>query len=308
MARTKRGQAPRPKGLANNVKLVEDLCGVSDPFCKHAYGAKSPDAVHAATIGYTLRHSGTLTTSTIVPQSLIFFRASVSSENIYRNQTLAASSFPATTQTNIGVGTHPSFVQRARIVSAAVRVWPVYAMTASQGVMSVIPINDDDALFDGAAHTFADLQSSSDAHLGKMEEFQFNLTPLHDGALDFKEVSNNITVTGDVQDWTSLLLIADGTATTLYLAWEIVIHYEGIVDATDGHAIGNLESKQDHVGLVKHFMIEQAHKWGGIYIGARSKVHAALKSGASSFLKGVSFQGGMMAGLYTAGRLLPFVL
>jgi hypothetical protein len=150
-------------------------------------------------------------------------------------------------------------------------------MTASSGTMSVIPISDDDALFDGSAHDLTDLYSTQGAQIGKMREFQYNLSPMEDEYTFFKPTSNNITVTGNDQDFTSVLVVIDGSANTLYMAWEVVIHYEGIVTATSGSALGTLSNNNPNNSLIKTYQTRMARLYSGFKSGPTELVHRTLE-------------------------------
>jgi hypothetical protein len=247
---------------------------------------KLPEPSPAPTIGYTLRNSGTLTTGAAGAAAL-FIRASTSAFNIYRNQTLAGTNFPAETQTNIAVGTHPTFVERARVVSSGIRFWPIHAMTASTGLMSVVPINDDDALFDGVVHSFADLKSTQGVCVDGLKEGAFISAPLENEYTFYKPTSNNITVTGNDQDWSSVLILIEGSASTLYLGWEVVTHYEGIVSATSGSAIGGAQAPTLMQKAQAVYQKVYANTWGGLHQGSRDKISALIKAKAMAYAKTV---------------------
>lgn len=286
MPNKSRRKQPRRNTGGYNAKLVEDLCSVSDPFCEHAYGAKAPDPTRAPTVGYTLKAAGTLVTSASAPIDYFFVRASRSSLNYIEIGTGLDTDFPATSSLTESVGSHPDFIEKTRVVSAGVRLWPVYAMTAVQGLLSVIPINDDKALFDNAVHTLSDLQSTQGSSIGPMKEMQFNLSPLENEASFFQSTSTSGSVAAIEQDWSSVLIALTGTASTEFMAYEIVIHYEGIVSSTSGSSLGAMSPNSTNSKLVREYMYNMASKWGGLIYGQRQNavkvLIGAAKAAASS--------------------------
>lgn len=295
-------RAGRKNGSAlSTTQLTHRLCSVSDPFCQHSYGAKQPESAPATTIGYTTRATGTLQTSNAGNDLVwLYFRASTSLCNVAVQQPITGTKqFDLQTLITSNMGAHPSFVERTRVVSAGIRLWPIYAMTSLQGTMSVIPINDSAALFDGANHAYSDLLSTQGATVGKMCEFQYTLTPVEDEYTFFKTADATQTVANVDQDWTAVLIGLEGAANTTYMAYECVIHYEGIVSATSGSAIGSMKPETAFEPIVKRYQREAAAAYGGMVDGTRHQVEAILKRKA----KAMAAWGLRRAGTAVAGYL-----
>jgi hypothetical protein len=234
--RARKTQAPASKapGMVPNMeKLTRDICAATDPFCDAAHGAASPFGTKLVTIPVSLRGFDTIT-SNVNGDAILLFRCTTSTigytavvNNNFTTAVLVSS-----------VGTFPSFVSQARIVTAGVRWWNIIPATAGGGTIGVVAISEMADLMDGVQHTSAQLNATSGVVISDLRTPGAFIFQSRD-EIKSREFSNISTSTGILDSgFNGLALTIAGPVSQKILAYEWSFNYEVVLDPSQGVAVG----------------------------------------------------------------------
>lgn len=214
--------------------LIHSVCGLTDPFCEHANGAKYPDDSSVRTLPWTFRTRGSLASSSsgdvaalIFPQLMYYPLAFP--ETTSGSTVLLWADFAAAT----ALGTPSGY----RIVSWGLRLRNVTAPLYASGMVHLrswpikdgIDMQDVDCLsYNATTSNSTPLQDVKDLiyigeHTDQMPQVFY--TPSLDGLN---------TANADTRGFVPLTVYVSGApASTTVLEYEIVIHYELTFVPTD---------------------------------------------------------------------------
>jgi len=279
-----------------NPKAVSSLCSITDPFCPHSRGAKSPYGSTPNTVTFSVRNTASATTGA-AGDAFRYFRPN---ESIYNSIALATanSTFPTTAAMTGAMANFPTWVDEVRIVSAGIRWWCVLPDSATGGVTTVIPIDDDSKIINSAPITNSAFQTYPDSiNLDIREAGAYICPPLVDMA-EFRPTSTSTASFGDCQ-FGSVLLYFSGPATTKAIFFEEIINYEATLnfEVTNGSITGKLVEENN---LLKSYY-QKAARWAGLHIGNQPQVEKALRDKAKYFATEVLKTGARFA----INKLLP---
>ena len=275
----KRRSAPRRKGYSSlSTKTVNDLCAVSDPFCKHAKTV-APYGTNSYTIAFQKKTVFNVTTSAY-GSSYSLFRASESIYN-YHTQSPVSSDFVGISAYDAGLGTYADLVADVRIVSAGLHWHSLLPSTSTGGNLVIIPVADDNQLLDGNNHDFEDLYNSPGTIVTDIRDPGTYVLPVGDKTMarKFKTKVQNGNVITDMGH-EAVLLYTEGPASTNVLTFEFVINYEGIIDTTISNM--SLGSPQVPRPLAIQYAGEVAN---GYFQGALQRTQKSMKERAIAYAR-----------------------
>lgn len=258
---------------------VHELCAVTNPFCDQAQGAPSPYGASTFTVPYTNRVVGSFTTGAS-GEGYIAVRATPYATN-YINSAEASTTWAIRTGYDTAVGSPPSFISEARVVSAGVRWWPINAMTSARGTTVIVPMPDCSGFFDGTAPSLLEMVNSPQVHVCSIDdEGCYIMGPQSPDSRDFIE-AGAATPTDTQTGFDNVLIAVTGAASTTYLGFEIVINYEGLVDTTQSFIGGQQHAPKS---LATAFF-KNSRLWSGYVQAGLRQLDDITKGKASKFLK-----------------------
>lgn len=273
------------------------ICSVTDPFCKHAEGAKSPFGSRQQTVSYTIKGFVDLTTPASGLVSILF--RPVCGQFGFLFDTPATATWTAAASYANDSGAHPSFVEQARLVSGGIRWWDTIPATSGGGSVAVVPIPDDNELLDGAAHSWASLQNSPDVELTNIRDqgaYVFRMVDVPK-AQEFTDINN----TGATQNngYEAVLLNVTGPASTKVLIVEWCLHFEGVIDVTQSLRAGRVQ-RPISLGLSAQSVSRSGYFFGNEHV-VSEKLKMQAKALALRLLKAGAKKAGQAALTYAFG-------
>jgi uncharacterized protein YsxB (DUF464 family) len=272
--------------------LTSQLCNVTNPFCETAAGAVSPYGASTFTFPYTNRTVGSFSTGAS-GEGYILVSATPNANNLIISPE-ATTTWGSRTGFNAPVGAAPAFIAEARVVSAGVRWWPINAMTSARGTVVVTPIPDT-AVFFGSTRNLNEMINSAQVSVVSIDtESAYVMGPQSPDARDFIPVGSptNSKNTG----FDAVCIAVTGAASTTYLGFEVIINYEGLIDATASFIGGAQPSPKP---LAQSFF-EAAQKWSGYAEGTVKFLDKIARSRAAQFVRQQMFNyvpGGRIANI-----------
>lgn len=127
-----------PKAPTNIKPHINSVCGLVDPWCEHARGAKYPDESSARTLPFTIQYSQTLSTNAAGSLAFIFVPRIASDSGQINTATVTAVDV-ATSGLNFDatIVAPLAGVQKYRIVSAGVRIKRISPDLTTSGMLYV---------------------------------------------------------------------------------------------------------------------------------------------------------------------------
>jgi hypothetical protein len=270
-------------------KATSYFCSVTDPFCKHANGAKSPYGSRQQTVSYTIRGVVDLTTPASGLVSILF--RPVCGLLGYQFDTPATTDWTVPASYTQSSGAHPNFIEQTRVVSAGIRWWNTIPATQGGGTVVVVPIPDDnDIVGFGGSIPWSSLHNSPGVEITDIREA---------GSYVFQQVDvpkaqefTDVTSSGAPQNngYESVLLNCTGPASTRVLFVEWCLHFEGVIDVAQSLAGGRIE-RPIPLGI----QAQQNFK-GGYFEGQLSRVSMQIKNFARKHAKQTAIYGAKKLG------------
>lgn len=271
---TNSGSAARVKALTN------ELCGVSDPFCKHAR-VVSPVGTRANTITFSMKESITITTDADGFKFFALRAVGSSASQSLKDSYNASGDFPATSAWQSSTYTFPSYVSDLRPVSAGVRWFSLLPSTSTGGTVWTIPISDDKMLMDNAVHSAANLYNSPGVVQSSIREPGTYVLPLQDASqLVTFVASSTSTSTYTDHPFGDVLIRFSGPASTNVVQLEYIINYEGLIDSAG--SANNFGVAHPERPIPLQYLKSVV---GGYVAGSADKVEKTLKDKAFGFAK-----------------------
>jgi hypothetical protein len=230
-AKKKRSAAkPKPSSPAPNsakaqatAKLAHQVCALTDPFCTHAEGAKWPSESSGPTVTYSATRRGYLSSGT---QGWGYVLFCPSQWSTFTLQTYAATTdFPVVAAPSAELTAELTAVvgnsESVRLVSAGITVWDVAAATANGG--SLIS-----SCFAGTAPvgtTYSNgTPTGTDRYYGdRRAGMSWTSRPVKSTSRNFQDCATSYVAQ---EDWQSILIQANGTASSILCEFQVICHYE----------------------------------------------------------------------------------
>lgn len=214
---------------AHTKRLAHEVCGLTDPFCSHAYGAKYPDDSATRTLPWTAHKINTLTSGPTGEITGIF----LPNYNYFSLHHCATTAGIATPGALFPDATSPTDIQQFRIVSAGLRIKAVCAPLYASGMVH-IRIGDLQkaasygptfmpALFGGAESLDIPLQDCKDVTIMCPRTAQPRGNFYLPGVITPGSVATDWTAPGFAPVTVS---VSGGPTDVAVLSIEYVIHYE----------------------------------------------------------------------------------
>ena len=240
----KRSTKPKPPPPARksgpSAALVSHLCGLTDPFCTHANGAKYPDDSSARTLAYQYHGRTTINSDANGAASMLFLPNYVYQPFVSGTVVAGVTTWGAMTTS----GGTVSGVEKFRIVSMGIRLRRISPPLTSSGMVRVRTI---------AAELGTTFQSMDCASYARSESMDIALQDCSCVSIIFAHSSQmpqrfylpaDVTPDTGVINWTSpgflpVTVAIDGApASTGMLDVEFFVNYEFTFD--EGSAMGLL--------------------------------------------------------------------
>lgn len=225
-----RGNPRRPRTMPSGMSVREHgalhskTCGILDPFCPHAYGARLPNAMGVITVPMSFRTFINFTTSTTQAVGFFFNPAWNCG---YATATSVGGTLTDPTLSNFAVGgtAFSSIFSQGRVVSAGFIVRNATPYNSVEGLLTFQPT----IVTGGATRTGADFADLRTTVMGVTKGMEVAVISARRGlgSIDFVDamsVSTDLPVP-DYQGW---MVYAAATTTVQTYSIEIVIHIEGI--------------------------------------------------------------------------------
>lgn len=221
--------------------LVHKVCGLTDPFCTHAIGAKLPDGSNARSLTYPLHLSTTMATDSLGNASMIFVP-----NYLYAPFTQASviTGVVATYSDPLVLGSRLANVSGYRITSFGVKLRGISAPLTTSGTLAIRGFGQKAGAQLGTTSTvgFA-VDWYEDVSLRKADEVCIIARKL-DGTSDFFSSVLETTPSSDLTDWVSpgwgafQVSVVGGPASVNVLTAEIFLNME--VTFADGESLALL--------------------------------------------------------------------
>jgi len=248
----KKANNPPPQALASTPRrrrrnrnanggvpreLVSRVCGIVDPFCDHAMGAKYPDDSSTRTLPYTMRTLAYLSTDANGDGGFILLPQY--SYNPYTN--MATGTLPnVTTWGNFNTSGAPGIagVDSYRIVSIGVKLRNIVAPLSSSGIVSLRTFpHTSGANLEPLNYTTYNCSQSGNVALQHCKEY--TIVVPHTAQMPqvfYKTADDSASVAGwNAKGFEPVTIYVSGAAaSTNVLAIETVIHYELTFDDSSG--------------------------------------------------------------------------
>jgi hypothetical protein len=274
------------------VALVRDICAVTDPFCSHAVGAKSPHGSKVVTVPIRMKGIIQMTTSAGGEATMIFSPRVA----VHTYYSAAAGAVPAVSAFDQSTGAFPSFVSEARVVSSGIRWWNVLPATAGGGSVVAFPLTDTDTILTDGAST-AEMTNITGSHISDIREpGEFTFSPVEVTSRDFIVPSTGAIGTTSNSGWDSVGLTITAGASSVALNVEYVIHYECTIDSVSGNSLGQPSPARPVLIAAQELMNSIA-----VRTGTRETIHRMIKDKAYGVAKRLLSSGASAAANY----LLP---
>lgn len=216
---------PRPR---ITVRDVQNVCGLTDPFCAHANGCKYPDDSSAKTLAYTY-HTRTTVSTTAAGDAYLLFAPQYGNAPFTQAATIVA---PSTVLTwdNFAVYSPIANAEAYRIVSWGLRLKRICAPLTTQGMVLVRSMQQES----GQHFQPIDLSSFSRSEvldLPLQDAKPITIVGKHSSQRPeaFYQVNTDAAavVDWDARGFTPVTInVVGGPASTAVLDIEIIIHYE----------------------------------------------------------------------------------
>jgi hypothetical protein len=278
----------------NNVSaaLIDEMCSVSDPFCKHAIGAKHPAGTSTQTVTFYSDQLYPVVTNSD-GEAVVFIRPS-SDTDVAAFPTVAGNNYTVPAAFSIGV-LAPDYISTCRVVSAGVKYLPNIAATSQPGYLAgKLFMNDEDVL--GVTETAIELSVHADFadRANKGFTYVFPSADEH----EFKPVkvsgANNESSNGILGFYVNSV----PSSTVGFV--RIVVHYECEIDRLDGAhmATFGMGSKSPHNPFLWQWYRQQAT--AGFSALRDSEFANGVKQSAAAFARA--------AGVYTVRKGVQYAV
>jgi len=289
---TRRQRRPRRKNANSHAQMVKHVCAVTDPFCEHAEGAYSPWGSNQRTVPFTFRGYSAFG-SGAGGDAIIYFGAE---RDEYLCGASTTTTFAPAGVLPVQVGTTPSFITQARLVSAGIRWWTPIAATSAGGAIAVIPITDPVALLATSTTTAEFTNTPGTVITDLRQPGTFVFSPRE---LTYREFGTMgaTTTAPTTEDFNGVVLAITGPASSdvIIVQWEY--HFEGLLDTTVGLSLGRQVKPKPHVNQI----LGMLDNMFGHYSGSPNSVSRMIYNKASSAVGALIRQAGSAA----ISRLLP---
>lgn len=208
------------------------VCGLIDPFCDHARGAKYPDESSSRTLAFTAQWNQTLTTNATGYSSIIFSPRFTSD----------GSGMTSTTTVVAGVATSVNFApasvallsgaSKYRVVSAGVRLRNISPLLTASGVVNIRSYSDPScsAL---TSYTIDNCQAAQVRNVSVVDCKDVHLIAEHSSQLpQIFYVPTTTSIAADTGSGFCPMTISinGGPASTATLYLEFIVHVEFVFD------------------------------------------------------------------------------
>lgn len=229
---------PRPQGQPKSSvprALVSRVCGLTDPFCEHANGAKYPDDSRTRTLAYSRRSRGSISSLPDGTGAFLFypiydFQGVSYPATSSGDQVLTWTNFPATSY----IGNASSY----RIVSWGVRFRNITAPLSSSGMVHLRGWgNIEGASFDGVSTRSYNASSALDTPLQDAKDIVYVGEHTSQMPQAFYSVNSDAAnVAGNTAHGFNGLTVylAGVPASVDVLDYEMVVHFELVFETSDG--------------------------------------------------------------------------
>jgi hypothetical protein len=168
------------------------------------------------------------------------------------------------------------------VVSAGIRWWNMAAMTTSQATIIVCPMPDDGGgWMDGNVHTLDEIVNSPGVTISSNREAGgYILGPVSATEVtEFQPAGTAGSASPVSNGWDSVIIGVRGQGSTLYIGFEIIINYEGMVSNVDSFIGG---TKHRPKPAATNFF-KEAELWAGYVKGAAHEIDRITQGRARQY-------------------------
>lgn len=227
-------QPTKPRVSPHEINLV---CGLTDPFCKHAFGAKYPDNSNTRTLAYTRHGRQTIMTDFQGTGAFIFLPNYFNSPIVTPTSVTLAGDITWTT--SFTPDTPFLAVTRYRIVSAGYRIRNIAAPLYSSGMVHVRALTPQTgASFQPMSGTSYAVSDYMDVPLQECKNLNVVVPHTSQPTINFYNPSS-VPASSSMTGWQSpgfaatSCLIMGGPVDSAVLDVEYFVHYELAFDEGD---------------------------------------------------------------------------
>lgn len=216
---------------------VQRVCGLTDPFCGHAFGAKVPDLSNTRTLPYT-RHGRRTISSNFEGSAAFMFLPQYTNDPVVTPVSVVGGNV-ITWETNFTPATPFANVSRYRVVSSGYRVRNISAPLYSSGMVHVRALAQQIATsfspMDGTSYAVSDYM---DLPLQDCKNLNVIVPHTSQPLINFYSPLS-VPAGAAVTSWQSpgfvgtTVLLSGGPADSGVLDVEYFIHYELVFDEGD---------------------------------------------------------------------------
>lgn len=139
LASAKKNPQPQKQRMLPSTSQVTQTCGLVDPFCEHARGAKYPDESSSRTLPFSFNFSKTFSTDAVGSLGFTFFPRIANDGSGQINVATMSSYNVATSNVNFATADVPVLanMNRYRVVSCGVRVKRISSPLTTTGMLYI---------------------------------------------------------------------------------------------------------------------------------------------------------------------------